>query len=62
MNDDNNIQKLGYEEKTISMKDDQSLFNQFGSVQFPCNLQLIMESDPKNPSRNIVTDFSDVAK
>ncbi|MER0370180.1 hypothetical protein [Vibrio vulnificus] len=62
VNDDNNIQKLGYEEKTISMKDDQALFNQFGSVNFPCNLQLIMDSDPENPSRNIVTDFADVAK
>lgn len=59
VNDDNNIQKLGFEEKTISMKDDQSLFNQFSTAAFPGNMTLILESDPENPSRNIVTDFAD---
>jgi len=57
VNDDNNIQKLGMEEKTISMKDDSVLFAQFSDIQFPCNLKLILDADPENPSRNIVVDF-----
>jgi len=59
VNDDNNIQKLGLEEKTISMKDDAALFAQFGNVEFPVNLNLILDADPKNPSRNVVVDFAD---
>lgn len=56
-NDNTNIQKLGCEEKTISMKFDQSLFNAFSSVEFPCVLELHLDADPENPSRNIVCDY-----
>ncbi|MGF1863280.1 hypothetical protein [Photobacterium profundum] len=59
-NDDNDIRKLGMEVKSISMKDDMNLFAQFGSVSFPCQLNLILEANPENPSQNIVVDFADV--
>lgn len=56
-NADNNISKLGLEEKTISMADDKALFAKFASLSFPTQLKLTLAADPENPSRNIAVDY-----
>ncbi|MBD8514472.1 hypothetical protein Q4491_04390 [Photobacterium sp. 2_MG-2023] len=58
LNDDNNINKLGLEEKTISMSENASLFAKFGELTFPTQLKLSLDADPENPSRNIVVDYA----
>lgn len=58
-NDQHNIQAAGYEVKDIDMANDPQLFAKFqNGCQFGQEVNLIMDANPENPSRNIVVDFS----
>ncbi|WP_322784246.1 hypothetical protein [Photobacterium obscurum] len=59
MNDDHNIQRCGMDVKQIPMVFDNNVYAQFARVEYPVQLQLILEPDPKNPTRNVVVDFAD---
>ncbi len=56
-NEDHNIQRCGLTEKQIPMVYTNELFKQFATVTFPAELELILQPDPQNPTRNVVTDF-----
>ncbi|MCG9736074.1 hypothetical protein MTF66_05200 [Pseudoalteromonas sp. 2CM39R] len=56
---DHNIQKCGFEPKSLSMREDQALYNKFKKIteeQGICEVDLTLEPDPENMSRNIVSD------
>lgn len=57
-NDQHNIQMTGYDTQELSIVNDINLFNRFkDSCPFGQPVHLILDADPQNPSRNIVTDF-----
>ncbi|MDV5168806.1 hypothetical protein [Photobacterium rosenbergii] len=58
-NDDHNIQRCGMQEKQIPMAFNQNLYAQFAGLSYPTQLQLVLEPDPQNPTRNVVVDFKD---
>lgn len=56
---DHNIQKCGYEPKSVSMLDNQDLYNKFKKITNEngiCEVDLVLQPDPENMSRNIVSD------
>ncbi|KJF95127.1 hypothetical protein [Photobacterium angustum] len=57
-NENTNIQRKGMDVKEINMMFDQALFNSFGGLEFPIEIELVLSADPENPSRNIVTEFN----
>lgn len=55
---DHNINKCGYEKKTVSMQHDTVLYNKVKQITTQhgvCLVDLDLSPDPENPSRNIVT-------
>ncbi|MBY5949313.1 hypothetical protein [Photobacterium rosenbergii] len=58
-NDDHNIQRCGMQEKQIPMVFNQNVYAQFAQLSYPLQLQLILEPDPSNPTRNVVVDFKE---
>ncbi|HIF9335652.1 TPA: hypothetical protein ACX6RM_003993 [Photobacterium damselae] len=56
-NENTNIQRCGKDVKEISMAFNQSLFNELSMVSYPAVLELELNADPENPTRNIVTAF-----
>ncbi|WP_047708554.1 hypothetical protein [Plesiomonas sp. ZOR0011] len=56
VSDDHNIQRSGLEEKEISMINDMSFYSRL-IQNIPAQMNLILSPDPKNPARNIVSDF-----
>ncbi|MBB1407516.1 hypothetical protein H5079_18115 [Pseudoalteromonas sp. SG44-5] len=58
---DHNIQKCGYEAKSVEMTEDQTLYNKFKQITDEngiCEVNLVLQPDPRNMSRNIVADVS----
>lgn len=60
-NEQHNIQMAGYDTQEINMLFDTALFAQFKETcPFGQPVNLILDADPQNPSRNIVVDFEPV--
>ncbi|PAJ71882.1 hypothetical protein CJF42_24305 [Pseudoalteromonas sp. NBT06-2] len=60
-NDDHNIQKCGVEVKTVEIAYDQALYNNIKSITDQEGITLVdltLEPNPENMSRNIVTKVS----
>jgi len=58
LNDQHNIQKCGFEVKEVSMAYDAGLYQHFKSnCPFNNEVYLLLEADPENPARNIVSGF-----
>ncbi|AIY67087.1 hypothetical protein [Pseudoalteromonas piratica] len=58
---DHNIDKCGFDKKSVNMQHNTELFNKVQklSVQHGvCDVDLILSPDPENPARNIVTDIT----
>lgn len=58
---DHNIQKCGFELKSVSMVQDQTLYNkvvQIGETHGICEVDLVLQPDPTNMSRTIVSDIT----
>ncbi len=57
-NEQHNIQMAGYDTQEINMIFDNNLFVQFrDTCPFGTPVNLILDADPQNPSRNVVVDF-----
>lgn len=58
VNDQHNIQMVGFDAQEINMLFDNALFEKFkASCPFGRTVDLILDADPQNPSRNVVVDF-----
>jgi hypothetical protein len=57
LNDQHNIQMSGFDVQEISMSFDAGLYQKFQSCPFGQPVNLLLDADPDNPSRNIVVDF-----
>ena len=58
INDHHNIQCAGFEVKEVNMSFDQALYQKFRTnCPFGQPVNLILDADPENPARNVVTDF-----
>jgi len=58
VNDQHNIQQAGFDTKEVSMPFDIGLFNNFKSnCPFLVPVNLMLDADPENPARNIVSGF-----
>jgi hypothetical protein len=53
---DHNIQKNGFESKQIEMVNSQEVFQKFNVVKPLTQVELVLNANPKDPSKNIVTD------
>lgn len=53
------FQQCGYEEKSMDMVFDFNVYKEFAAVsnKFPCELELQLVPNPKNPERNVVGGF-----
>lgn len=56
ISEDHNIQRSGLSEKEISTIYDMSFYTRL-IQHIPAKMNLILSPDPKNPARNIVSDF-----
>jgi|GEM_PF-1386153 len=58
INDDHNIQQAGFDVQEVNMAFDIGLFNDFKSnCPFLQPVNLMLDADPENPARNIVSGF-----
>ncbi|MCJ8318742.1 MAG: hypothetical protein MJK12_03860 [Colwellia sp.] len=58
VNDQHNIQMAGFETQEVNMAFDITLFNNFKqNCPFLTPVNLILDADPENPARNIVSGF-----
>jgi hypothetical protein len=58
INEQHNIQQAGFETQEVNMAFDIGLFNQFkANCPFLQPINLILDADPENPARNIVSGF-----
>jgi hypothetical protein len=63
INDQHNIQMAGFEVQEVSMAFDIGLFNEFkANCPFLQPINLMLDADPENPARNIVSGFESVGK
>ena len=53
---DHNIQKNGFEVKQIGMVNSQEVFQKFNMVKPLTQVELVLNANPEDPSKNIVTD------
>lgn len=55
---DHNIQKCGFEVKSVQMSHDQTLYSKVSAIanEGIAEVELTLSPDPENMSRNIVTD------
>ncbi|WP_166638770.1 hypothetical protein [Paraglaciecola marina] len=58
---DHNIQKNGFEVKQIEMVNSQEVFQKFNQVKPLTEVELFLNANPKDPSKNIVTDVKKLA-
>jgi len=57
-NEQHNIQMAGFDTQEVNMAFDVGLFNQFKSgCPFLQPVNLMLDADPENPARNIVSGF-----
>jgi hypothetical protein len=57
-NEQHNIQMAGFDTQEVNMAFDIGLFNQFKSdCPFLQPVNLLLDADPENPARNIVSGF-----
>ncbi len=58
VNEQHNIQMVGYDTQELSIVNDINLFERFkNECPFGKPVHLVLDADPQNPSRNIVIDF-----
>lgn len=63
MNDQHNIQQAGFDVQEVNMEFDIGLFNDFKqNCPFLQPVNLILDADPENPARNIVSGFEKIVK
>ncbi|WP_281547096.1 hypothetical protein [Pseudoalteromonas sp. PAR1] len=56
---DHQIQKCGFEPKSLNILDEQSLYQKFKNILDQhgiCEVDLTLQPDPENMSRNVVSD------
>ena len=59
INGDHNIQKCGFQPKSVEILEDQALYNKFKTITAEhgiCEVDLTLQPDARNMSRNIVAD------
>jgi len=58
INDQHNIQQAGFDVQEVNMAFDIGLFNEFkANCPFLQPINLMLDADPENPARNIVSGF-----
>jgi len=63
INDQHNIQTSGFDTQEVSMAFDIGLYNEFkANCPFLQPVNLLLDADPENPARNIVSGFERVGK